>query len=182
VAVAYATGHSRLRTLTDEVLAHLGVGAGALFSTLGRTAARGIESLAIAEKMLGWLDELEANVRAGDLVAHNGEMWDPATWPAQAMGWGTTEAPRGGLGHWVRIENGTIAHYQCVVPTTWNGSPRDAQGQRGPFEQALIGTPVADAERPVEVLRTVHSFDPCMACAVHLVDTQRREMTRIRVV
>ena len=182
VAVGYAAGHSRTRELTDQVLAHLGVGAGALFSTLGRTAARGIESLMIAEKMLTWLDELEANVRAGNLAAHNGERWDPATWPAQAMGWGTTEAPRGGLGHWVRIQDGTIAHYQCVVPTTWNGSPRDALGQRGPFEEALIGTPVADAARPVEVLRTVHSFDPCMACAVHVLDAEHREVTRIQLV
>ena len=182
LAVAYAAGHSRLRELTDRVLAHLGLGTGALFSTLGRTAARGIESLAIAEKMLTWLDELETNVRSGKLAVHNGTLWDPASWPAQASGWGTTEAPRGGLGHWVRIEDGTIAHYQCVVPTTWNGSPRDAQGQRGPWEEALIGTPVADMARPVEVLRTVHSFDPCMACAVHVLDAQQREVTRIRIV
>ncbi len=180
--VAYAAGHSRVRELTDQVLTRLGVGPAALFSTLGRTAARGIETLAIAEKMLDWLDELEANVRAGNLAAHNGERWDPSTWPAEASGWGTTEAPRGGLGHWVRIREGLIEHYQCVVPSTWNGSPRDAGGQRGPWEEALIGTPVADAARPVEVLRTVHSFDPCMACSVHVLDAQQRELTRIRVV
>ncbi len=98
------------------------------------------------------------------------------------MGWGITEAPRGALGHWVRIENGTIANYQCVVPSTWNGSPRDALGQRGPWEKALIGTPVADPEKPVEVLRTIHSFDPCMACAVHIVDLDGRELTRIQIV
>jgi Ni,Fe-hydrogenase I large subunit len=98
------------------------------------------------------------------------------------MGWGVTEAPRGALGHWVQIENGTIANYQCVVPSTWNGSPRDAAGQRGPWEEALIGTPVSDPEKPVEILRTIHSFDPCMACAVHVVDPQRREITRIRIV
>ncbi|MBU1877956.1 MAG: nickel-dependent hydrogenase large subunit, partial [Chloroflexi bacterium] len=102
-------------------------------------------------------------------------------WPAEAAGWGTTEAPRGGLGHWVRIVNGQIENYQAVVPTTWNGSPRDAQGQRGVWEQALIGTPVEDPARPVEVLRTVHSFDPCMACAVHMVDVEGDEIVRIQV-
>jgi len=182
MVVAYAAGHSRTQELTNQVLAHLGLQPGALFSTLGRIAARGIETQIIAERMAGWIDELEANIHNGDLAVHNGERWDPASWPAQAQGWGFTEAPRGALGHWVRIENGAIAHYQCVVPSTWNGSPRDAQGQRGPWEQALIGTPVIDPERPVEILRTVHSFDPCMACAVHVLDATGREVTNIRIV
>jgi hydrogenase large subunit len=182
MAVAYAAGHSRVREVTDQVLARLGVGPEALFSTLGRVAARGIETLVIAERLPGWITELETNMNSGNLEIHNGEKWDPATWPAQATGWGLTEAPRGALGHWIRIENGTIANYQCVVPSTWNGSPRDALGQRGPWEQALIGTPVADPEKPLEVLRTIHSFDPCMACAVHVVDPDRREITRIRIV
>jgi Ni,Fe-hydrogenase I large subunit len=109
-------------------------------------------------------------------------MWSPSTWPAEAVGWGATEAPRGALAHWVRIRNQRIENYQAVVPTTWNGSPRDASGQRGPWEQALIGTPVADPRQPVEVLRTVHSFDPCMACAVHLVDPDSGQVTRVQVV
>jgi Ni,Fe-hydrogenase I large subunit len=112
----------------------------------------------------------------------NGEKWDPATWPAQASGWGATEAPRGALGHWVNIENTKIKNYQFVVASTWNGSPRDANGRRGPWEQALIGTPVADPTKPVEILRTVHSFDPCMACSVHVVDAQHRDLTSVRVV
>jgi Ni,Fe-hydrogenase I large subunit len=132
--------------------------------------------------MEGWLDQLEANVAAGDLTIHEGTMWSPSTWPAEAVGWGTTEAPRGALAHWVRIRNQRIENYQAVVPTTWNGSPRDASGQRGPWEQALIGTPVADPEQPVEMLRTVHSFDPCMACAVHLVDPENGQVTRVQVV
>ncbi len=180
--VAYAAGHSRVRELVNQVLAHLGVGPEALFSTLGRVAARGIETQVIAEKMAGWIDELETNMNTGNLAIHNGEHWDPATWPPQALGWGITEAPRGALGHWVEIQNGAIANYQCVVPSTWNGSPRDAIGQRGPWEEALIGTPVADPQMPVEVLRTIHSFDPCMACAVHIVDTEQREIMRIRIV
>jgi [NiFe] hydrogenase large subunit/hydrogenase large subunit len=182
MAVAYAAGHGRVREVTNQVLSQLGVGPAALFSTLGRVAARGIETLVIAERLQDWITELETNMNAGNWDIHNGAMWDPATWPAEATGYGFTEAPRGALGHWVRIENGTIANYQCVVPSTWNGSPRDALGQRGPWEEALIGTPVADPEKPLEVLRTIHSFDPCMACAVHVVDPHRREITRIRIV
>jgi len=181
MAVAYAAGRPRVRQLTDQVLAHLGAGPDALFSTLGRVAARGIETLVIAERLGAWIDALEANMHAGELSIHNGALWDPSTWPAQAAGWGLCEAPRGALGHWVRIENGAIANYQCVVPSTWNGSPRDAAGRRGPWEQALVGTPVADAAQPVEILRTVHSFDPCMACAVHVLDGTGREVTSVRV-
>ena len=181
MAVAYAAGHSRVRELVGNVLSNLGVGPEALFSTLGRVAARGIETLVIAEKLQGWISEIESNMNRGNLSMHNGAKWDPGTWPAEAMGWGITEAPRGALGHWLSIKNGSIANYQCVVPSTWNGSPR-ALDRRGPWEEALIGTPVADPEKPVEVLRTIHSFDPCMACAVHIVDPDRRELTRIRIV
>jgi hydrogenase large subunit len=179
--VAYASGHARVKEVVNGVLQKLGVGPAALFSTLGRVAARGIETLVTAERSLGWLDELAGNMKAGDLRIHIGDKWDPASWPKEAKGWGFYEAPRGALGHWVRIKDGAIANYQCVVPSTWNGSPRDAKGQRGAYEAALLGTPVADPERPVEILRVVHSFDPCMACAVHVVDARRKELTRIQV-
>jgi Ni,Fe-hydrogenase I large subunit len=109
-------------------------------------------------------------MNAGNLAIHNQSKWLPSTWPAEATGWGATEAPRGALGHWIRIKNGVIENYQAVVATVWNCSPRDAAGQRGPWEQSLIGTPVHNPEQPVEILRTVHSFDPRMACAVHVVD------------
>jgi hydrogenase large subunit len=180
--VAYAAGHSRVREVTDFALSSLGVGPEALFSTLGRVAARGVETLVVAEQLQDWITALEVNMNAGDLAIHNGTLWDPATWPAEAVGWGSTESPRGALGHWVRIRDGKIENYQAVVATIWNGSPRDALGQRGPWETALIGTPVADPEKPVEVLRTIHSFDPCMACAVHIVDPDRRQVTRVQVV
>jgi Ni,Fe-hydrogenase I large subunit len=182
MVVAYAAGHRRIRELVDQVLSHLSLGPQALFSTLGRVAARGIETQAVAEKMGDWIGELETNMSHGNLSIHNGTLWDPNTWPAQAAGWGMTEAPRGALGHWVQIQDGLVTNYQCVVPSTWNGSPRDASGQRGPWEEALIGTPVSDPEKPVEVLRTIHSFDPCMACAVHVLDADRREVTNIRIV
>jgi Ni,Fe-hydrogenase I large subunit len=179
--VAYASGQPRVVQVVNSVLETLGVGAEALFSTLGRTAARGIETLVVAEQLIPWVDELVAQIADGDYTVCNTEKWDPATWPAEAQGWGPMEAPRGALGHWVRIKDQKIENYQCVVPSTWNASPRDASGQPGAYEAALIGTPLEDPEQPVELLRTIHSFDPCMACAVHLVDPQRRELTRIQL-
>ncbi len=179
--VAYASGHKRVQEVINSVLKKLGVGPAALFSTLGRVAARGVETLVTAEQISGWLDQLTHNMKKGDLKIHSGEKWDPSEWPDEARGYGFHEAPRGALGHWVRIKNQKIENYQCVVPSTWNGSPRDADNQRGPYESALIGTPVADPEKPIEILRTVHSFDPCMACAVHVVDTEGNEVIRIKV-
>jgi hydrogenase large subunit len=180
--VAYASGHEQVRTYVDDALSALGVGPEALFSTLGRTAARCIETVVLAEQLVAWTDELATNIGNGDFRIHELDHWDPSTWPAEAAGWGWAEAPRGSLGHWVRIKNAAIENYQCVVPSTWNGSPRDASGQPGAYEAALVGTPVADLEKPVEILRTVHSFDPCMACAVHVLKPGRREVLRIRVV
>lgn len=179
--VSYASGHPRVKELVGAVLKQLSVGPEALFSTLGRVAARGIETQVLAEKMEEWVDALAGNMAAGELRIHDNSKWDPSTWPADAMGAGFHEAPRGALGHWVHIQGGLIANYQCVVPSTWNAGPRDAKGQRGPYEEALIGTPVADPQRPIEILRTVHSFDPCMACGVHVVDGERRELVRVRV-
>ncbi len=170
--VAYTNGHEQVRALVNELLGTLGLSPEALISTLGRVAARGIETNLVVEEMDTWIDQLETNMKNGNLAIHEGSRWDPSTWPLTATGWGTTEAPRGALGHWVGIADGKIEHYQTVVATTWNGSPRDAAGLLGPFEQALIGTPVADPARPVEILRTIHSFDPCMSCSVHLVDSK----------
>ncbi len=179
--VAYVSGHARVKTLVDGVLKTLNVGPEALFSTLGRVAARGIETQLLAEKMDDWVDALAANMAAGELRIHDNSKWEPSSWPADAMGAGFHEAPRGALGHWVHIQDGLISNYQCVVPSTWNAGPRDAKGRRGPYEEALIGTPVADPKRPIEILRTIHSFDPCMACGVHVVDAKRREVARVRV-
>jgi Ni,Fe-hydrogenase I large subunit len=178
--VAYVSGHARVKELVGTVLATLKVGPEALFSTLGRVAARGIETLVLAEKMGDWVDDLAANMGSGELRIHDNSKWEPHTWPADASGAGLHEAPRGSLSHWVQIHNGTIANYQCVVPSTWNAGPRDAKGRRGPYEEALIGTPVADPQKPIEILRTVHSFDPCMACGVHVVDATRREIVSVR--
>lgn len=179
--IAYASGHKRIKEVVNMVLQKLGVGPAALFSTLGRTAARGIETLVTAEMLPVWIDELDAKIKSGDLRIHNGDKWDPSTWPKEAKGYGFHEAPRGSLCHWVVINDGKVANYQCVVPGGWNSSPRDAKGNPGPYEAALIGTPLKDPNKPLEILRTIHSFDPCMACAIHVVDSNRDEILKVKV-
>lgn len=181
ILVAYASGHKETKAVVDLVLGKLGVGAPSLFSTLGRTAARGIDCLLIAQQTPKWLDELIGNISKGDYRIHNNESWDPATWPDEAKGYGFHEAPRGSLGHWIKIKDQKILNYQAVVPSTWNASPRDAKGQRGPYEAALVGTPVADQNKPLEILRTIHSFDPCLACAVHVMDVNGNEVIKVKV-
>jgi len=180
--VAYATGRPpRVKELIDKVLAQLGAPPAALFSTLGRMAARAIEAQVLVESMGMWVDALADGMARRDYRIQDTSKWDPSTWPADCFGAGFHEAPRGSLGHWVHIKDGKIARYQCVVPSTWNAGPRDAKGQPGPYEASLVGTPVAKPEQPLEILRTVHSFDPCMACGVHVVDATRRELARVRV-
>jgi [NiFe] hydrogenase large subunit/hydrogenase large subunit len=180
--VAFASGHADVKELVLEVLGKLKVGPEALFSTLGRTAARGIETVLLARKMEQWLGELTGRIGNGDLATFTKDKWEPSSWPASAEGYGYLEAPRGALGHWVQIEDGKIARYQCVVPSTWNCSPRDAEGQPGPYEASLADNhPLADPERPLEILRTIHSFDPCMACGVHVLDAEGREVVEVKV-
>jgi hydrogenase large subunit len=168
--VAYASGREEVKDAVNGALKALDVPVAALFSTLGRTAARGIETQLIA----GWSKEFYAqlltNIKNGDTRMFNNERWDPDTWPEEARGVGMSEAPRGALAHWIVIKEKKIDNYQLVVPSTWNASPRDAKGERSAYEASLIGTPVNDPEKPLEVLRTIHSFDPCLACAVHLYD------------
>ncbi|MDD3294238.1 MAG: nickel-dependent hydrogenase large subunit [Geobacteraceae bacterium] len=179
--IARAAGHREMKAAVDMVLARLHLQPADLCSTMGRTVARGIETLVLARKLPEWLEALTGNIRGGDCAVHNGEKWDPDTWPAEAKGYGWHEAPRGALGHWIRIRDGKIFNYQAVVPSTWLASPRDAKGQRGPYEAALAGTPLADPKRPLEILRTIHSFDPCIACAVHLFDPERGDGVTVKV-
>jgi Ni,Fe-hydrogenase I large subunit len=180
--VAYASGQSRVKQVIDASLAKLGLQKTALFSTLGRVLARTLETQVIAEQLPLWIEELNTNLNTGKLDVFNKTKWQPTSWPVSAQGLGMTEAPRGALGHWISIANGKIANYQIVIPSTWNGSPRDSKGQRGAWEQALLNTAVLDPNRPIEILRTVHSYDPCMACAVHVIDSQGSEVTKVRVV
>lgn len=172
VLVAYASGHKEVKEVTDMVMKKLGIGLDALFSTLGRTAARGIITLVTAYKTKDFIKELATNIKNGDYKIANTEKWDPKTWPAEAKGMGWHDAPRGALSHYIVIKNKKIENYQMVVPSTWNLSPRDHKGQRGPVEEALVGTPVADSKQPLELLRTIHSFDPCMACGMHIVEVK----------
>jgi Ni,Fe-hydrogenase I large subunit len=179
--VAYASGQQDVTKWVDAALGKLNAGPEVLFSTLGRIAARCIETVVLSEQMIAWTDQLATNIANGDLRIQDDSRWNPDSWPAEAKGFGTTEAPRGGLGHWIHIKDGKIERYQAVVPSTWNGSPRDAQGQMGPYEASLVGTPVADPSQPLEILRTIHSFDPCMACAVHVLEPGGREVSRVQV-
>ncbi len=180
--VAFASGHKDVREMVKEVMDRLNVGPAALFSTLGRTAARGMETVLLSRRLSHWYDSLVARIQSGDTRTHNGDKWEPSTWPAKAQGYGFLDAPRGALGHWVQIENQKIARYQCVVPSTWNCSPRDQQGQPGPYEAALMDHhPLVKADQPLEILRTIHSFDPCMACGVHVLDATGAEVTRVKV-
>ncbi|WP_298134889.1 nickel-dependent hydrogenase large subunit [Acidiferrobacter sp.] len=182
VLVAYAQGNEQVRDLVGTALRTLKLPPQALFSTMGRTAARTLESKWIADAMEGWYQELMGNIRRGDVQTFNEALWEPDSWPARAQGVGFTEAPRGALAHWVTINKGLIENYQAVVPSTWNAGPRDAAQQEGPYEASLRGLKLAVADQPLEILRTIHSFDPCIACAVHMVDPQGQEMLQIKVV
>ncbi len=175
--VAYSQGHPQVKAVVDKVLSALSVGPEALFSTLGRTAARGIETAVIAGQMEGWIQQFQ------DQIGKEPSPQIVAEWemPNEAEGVGFANVPRGGLSHWIRIKDKKIANFQLVVPTTWNMAPRDAANKQGPIEEALMGTPIADHKRPVEILRTVHSFDPCIACAVHVIDPDSNERRVFKV-
>ena len=182
VLMLYAKGHEPTKALADMALGKLGVPLTAMFSTLGRTAARTLETKIIGDQMMVWLDNLIANIKAGDLAVHNPAKWDPKTWPKEARGVGFMEAPRGALAHWIVIKDGKIDNYQAVVPSTWNAGPRDAEGKPGPYEAALMDRhTLFDPKQPLEIQRTIHSFDPCIACAVHVVDPDGEELMQIKV-
>ncbi|MEJ2645947.1 MAG: nickel-dependent hydrogenase large subunit [Gammaproteobacteria bacterium] len=181
VLMLYATGHKQTRELAQMALTKLDLPVQALYSTLGRTAARTLETKIIVDQMQGWYDQLMANIKAGNLDTFNDKKWDPSTWPKTAKGVGFMEAPRGALAHWVVIKDGKIDNYQAVVPSTWNAGPRDAQGQDGPYEASLKGTNLYNPKEPVEILRTIHSFDPCIACAVHVADPDGKELVEVKV-
>ena len=179
--VAYARGNEEIKDQVDGLLHDLGLPLEAIFSTLGRTAARGLECTWAAHKMRYVFDNMMANLKAGDTATANMDKWEPETWPADARGVGQVEAPRGALGHWIHIKDTKIENYQAVVPTTWNASPRDPQGNIGAYEAALLGTPMANAEQPLEILRTLHSFDPCLACSTHVMSADGEELAKIKV-
>jgi hydrogenase large subunit len=179
LVVAYASGRADVKELVGQTLGKLGVPVGALFSTLGRTAARGLDAALAMSWLKEFYGELTDRVKTRETSTFNGEKWEPKTWPKECEGVGLVEAPRGALAHYIKIKNEKIDNYQLVVPTTWNGSPRDAKKQRSAFEASLIGTPVANLEQPVEIIRTIHSFDPCLACSVHLYDPEGKHIHQV---
>ncbi|MFC2053281.1 nickel-dependent hydrogenase large subunit [Chloroflexota bacterium] len=182
IFVSYLAGEPTVTSLVEDVLTHFGAAPDALFSVLGRHAARALECKFVADSMDGWLDEL----------VPGGPVYEYRSIPEYAKGMGLTEAPRGALGHWIEINNSKISRYQVITPTAWNASPRDHYwnpdpghpdyyAHMGPIEQALIGTPVIDTDQPIELLRVVHSFDPCIACAVHLITPEGKSLGKFRV-
>ncbi|MCG6205680.1 nickel-dependent hydrogenase large subunit [Rhodopseudomonas sp. HC1] len=179
--IGYAQNKPEFKEPTDKLLKDLGLPLPALFSTLGRTAARALEAQWAANQLRYFQDKLVATLKAGDSATANVDKWSPESWPKDVKGVGFTEAPRGALGHWVKIKDGKIDNYQAVVPTTWNGSPRDPKGGIGAFEASLLGTPMADPNQPLEILRTLHSFDPCLACSTHVMSEDGQEMTKVTV-
>ncbi|MDE2346057.1 MAG: nickel-dependent hydrogenase large subunit, partial [Gammaproteobacteria bacterium] len=181
VLVLYAKGNEATRELAQMALKKLDLPLEAMFSTLGRTAARTLEAKIIADWMPTWYKNLMANIAAGDVRTFNEKLWEPSSWPKHAQGVGYTEAPRGALAHWIVIDDGKISNYQAVVPSTWNAGPRDPAGNDGPYEASLKGQVMADTNQPLEILRTIHSFDPCLACAVHMVDPAGEELLKVRV-
>ena len=179
--IGYAQNRPEFKEPTDKLLKALNLPVTALFSTLGRTAARALECDWAATQMRYFQDKLVARIKTGDSSTANIEKWKPESWPKEAKGYGFTEAPRGALAHWIKIKETKIDNYQCVVPTTWNGSPRDPKGNIGAFEASLMDTPMADPEKPLEILRTIHSFDPCLACSTHVMSPDGQEMATVKV-
>ncbi len=179
MVVGVAKKDERISEYVTRFLKNADLPVEVLFSTVGRTAARAIETELMADVMIDWTDELASNVAAGDLSTWTEFDFDQVSKDAQ--GYGLAEAPRGALGHWVKIRNGKVENYQAVVPSTWNAAPRDYKNRMGAYEASLIGTKVADPEQPLEILRTIHSFDPCIACAVHIVDTKGKELGEFKV-
>ncbi len=177
VLIAYAKGKEKIKKEVDSVLEKLDIPAAALFSTLGRTAARGLETLVIGREMGIWINDLVTNLANGNKKIY--QSWSMPK--GRVKGAGFADVARGALGHWIVIKDGKIENYQYVVPSTWNLGPRCSAGKLGPVEQALIGTPIADVEKPVEVLRTVHSFDPCIACSIHMIEPDTNKSCKFRI-
>lgn len=175
VFTAYAGGNLKVKKLLDDSCARIGVSVHDMHSTMGRLVARAIRAHLMADYSLEYLDKLVENIGMGDMAYAN-----PTEIPkGEFKGVGFHEAPRGTLSHWIVIEDQKIKNYQAVVPSTWNASPRDENGTKGPYEASLVGNPVADSGKPLEVLRTIHSFDPCIACAVHTIDPEGKEITKV---
>jgi quinone-reactive Ni/Fe-hydrogenase large subunit len=179
MVIGYVKGDERITKYVGNFLKRANLPVTVLFSTVGRTAARAIETELMGDIMVEWVDELAKNAAGGDLSTWSEFDFDEVA--ADCKGAGLAEAPRGALGHWVNVKDGKITNYQAIVPSTWNAGPRDKDGKLGAYEASLIGTKVANPEEPLEIIRTIHSFDPCIACAVHVMDTKGKELAVYKV-
>lgn len=187
--LGYVQGVEYIKEQLDSSLARFNQLAGTditdlkkfLPSTIGRTLARALEAEHCADMMHDDWQRLIKNIKNGDLATANMDKWDPSTWPKEAKGVGLVAAPRGSLGHWIVIKDGKIENYQAVVPSTWNGSPRDPMGNIGAFEASLLNTPMERPDEPVEILRTLHSFDPCLACSTHVMSEDGEDLAKVTV-
>ena len=175
--VNYARGNKKVQTAVNDFLKRTGLPVAALFTTLGRTAARMLQTKLISDNAIITFNALVENVKTDDTTYTKFEIDRDKEYKGRFIG----EVPRGTLSHWVRIKNGVIENYQAVVPTTWNAGPMDANGQVGPYEASLVGLKLEDPTKPLEVLRVIHSFDPCMACSVHVMDIKGREISEFKV-
>ncbi|MCL1917325.1 MAG: nickel-dependent hydrogenase large subunit [Peptococcaceae bacterium] len=179
--IAYAKGDAETQEAVDDALQQLNLPLSALHSTLGRTLARALEAKQRVNLLEKLYNDLIANINTGDTSTFNKTKWDPESWDKECKGVGFCEAPRGSLGHWIKIKDKKIENYQAIVPTTWNSSPRTADGQQGAYEVAVQNTPMEVSDEPVELLRTIHSYDPCIACATHLLDPDGKELMTVKV-
>jgi hydrogenase large subunit len=180
VLLAYIQGHERTKEIVDGAVATLGITIDQINSTAGRTLARAVECLTSVEILAEeTFPTFVKRLKSGDIDVFDSTKWEPSSWPDKASGYSFVEVARGNLSHWVSIEDGKVSRYQAVVPTTWLGGGRDAEGQQSPYEESLAGNgkhPLLDPAAPLEPLRTIHSFDPCMSCAVHVLDPEGRQL------
>ncbi len=179
--IAYHKGDAATIESVDRMMSALKLPLSGMQSTLGRILCRAHEAQWAVSKLQYFFDKLMTNLKNGNLATANTEKWEPESWPQHCRGIGFTEAPRGALGHWASIRDQKIDLYQCVVPTTWNASPRDPKGQIGAYEAALMGTQMAIPDQPLEILRTLHSFDPCLACSTHVLGDDGSELIAVQV-
>jgi len=177
IVINYAKGNQRVVKVVNQFLKDTGLPITAVASTLGRTACRMLEAKVIADNAAEIFNNLVANLKVDDATFTSYKIDKTKEYKGRYIG----NVPRGVLSHWVRVKNGVIENYQAVVPSTWNASPKDANGVRGPYEESLIGLPIADLAQPLEIIRVIHSFDPCIACAVHVMDTKGNEMSSYKV-
>ena len=175
--VNYARGNKRVVPVVNEFLKKTGLPASALFTTLGRTAARMLQTKIVADNALTAFHNLVENLKVDQETCTPYQIDKDKEYKGLGIG----DVPRGMLSHWIRIKNGVVENYQAVVPSTWNASPMDAKGQHGPYEANLIGLKIQDLTKPLEIIRIIHSFDPCIACAVHVMDTKGNELGAYKV-